>query len=107
MIKVYVASPYTLGDVAINVHRQIAIGEELIQLGYVPFLPLLAHFQHLVYPHPHQIWMKLDLEWVKCCDILLRLEGSSKGADIEEEEARRWLIPIAYSVEELLQKYPV
>ena len=35
-IKVYIASPYTLGDVAVNVKNQIDAANELLELGYLP-----------------------------------------------------------------------
>lgn len=41
MVKVYVASPYTLGDVAVNVKAQMDAADKLISLGFAPFVPLL------------------------------------------------------------------
>jgi hypothetical protein len=34
MIKVYIASPYTIGDVAVNVRHQIDAADELMSSGY-------------------------------------------------------------------------
>jgi hypothetical protein len=47
-IKVYIASPYTLGDVAVNVKRQLDCADELMNAGFAPFAPLYSHFQHMV-----------------------------------------------------------
>lgn len=105
MIKVYIASPYTLGDVAVNVKRQIDVADELILLGFAPYVPLYSHFQHMVHPRPYETWIKLDLEWVKVCDCLLRLEGESSGADKEVEFARKNGIPVFYSFRELIDQY--
>ena len=102
MIKVYIASPYTLGDVAVNVKNQIDTADKLIEFGFAPFVPLYSHFQHMAHPQPYQIWTKLDLEWVEVCDILLRLPGESSGADNEVEFAKQLGIPIAYSIEDIL-----
>ena len=60
MIKVYIASPYTLGDVALNVRKQLETSNELINLGYAPFTPLYSHFQHMYFPQDYNVWLKLD-----------------------------------------------
>lgn len=104
MIKVYIASPYTKGDVAVNVKNSMDMVNILIEKGYAPFCPLYTHFQHIMHPQDWSVWMELDLEWVAVCDCLLRLPGESKGADIEVEFAKDKCIPIFYSVEEL-EKY--
>jgi hypothetical protein len=102
MIKVYIASPYTIGDVAVNVKRQIDCANTLMNLGFAPFIPLMSHFQHMIHPRPYQDWIAIDLEWVKSCDCLLRLEGESKGADGEVAYAKQLGIPVFYSLNELL-----
>jgi len=101
MIKVYIASPYTKGDVAINVKNQIDIADVLMNRGYAPFVPLYSHFQHMAHPRPYQDWIKIDLEWVLSCDCVLRLPGESSGADGEIAHAKKYHIPVYYSIEEL------
>lgn len=105
MKKVYIASPYTLGDVAVNVRRQMECADSLIDLGFVPFVPLYTHFQHMYSPKNWDVWLEQDLEWVKVCDILLRLDGESTGADIEVKTAKEAGIPVVYSVTELVDKF--
>jgi len=105
MIKVYVASPYTLGDVAVNVKRQIDAVDELMNKGFAPFAPLYSHFQHMIHPRPYQDWIKIDLEWVRVCDCVLRLEGESSGADGEVKLAKELNIPVYYSFDELYAAY--
>lgn len=56
MIAVYIASPYTKGDVAVNVKAQIDCADELISLGFAPFAPLYSHFQHMHHPRPYEDW---------------------------------------------------
>lgn len=102
MIKVYIASPYTIGDVAVNVKLQLDTANKLMDLGFAPYVPLLTHFQHLVHPRPYGDWIKLDNEWVLVCDCVLRLGGESKGADAEVELAKKNHIPVYYSIKELL-----
>ena len=102
MKRVYIASPYSKGDQAVNVRNQIDCAEELMNLGFVPYAPLLSHFQHLVHPRPIEDWYKFDNEWVKACHYLLRLPGESKGADDEVELAIKHGIPVFASIQELL-----
>jgi len=89
-IKVYLASPYTMGDTAKNVKAQIDATNDLYLLGFNVFSPLVGtHFQHMVYPKDYNFWLSLDYEWISVCDCVLRLEGISEGADLEVEHAKR------------------
>lgn len=99
---VYVASPYTKGDVAVNVRNNIEAANRLAELGFVPFVPLLTHFWHMMFPHPYEFWCEQDMEWLERCDCILRLPGESRGADVEVERACELGLPVFYSVEELL-----
>ena len=87
MKKIYIASPYTIGDVAVNVRDQMETAVELINLGFAPFWPLHSHFLHMHSPQPYETWIEQDKEWVLVCDAVLRLPGASKGADGEVELA--------------------
>lgn len=101
MKYVYVAGPYTNGDPVINTQKAIGMGEKLLALGYVPFIPHLSHLWHLISPHDYQYWMDLDSYWLFRCDALLRLPGSSQGADLEVLAAKERGIPVYYSLDEL------
>jgi hypothetical protein len=103
MKKVYIASPYSIGDPSVNVRRQIDAAEELINAGFYPYLPLLSHFQHEVHPHDYETWVRLDDAWIPACDALLRLPGESKGADREVALALKLGIPVYYSIGELVE----
>ncbi len=105
MIRVYIASPYTLGDIAVNVKVQIDMADKLMDNEFAPFVPLYSHFQHMIHPRPYQDWIKIDLEWVKVCDCVLRLPGESSGADGEVKFAEELNIPVFYSLEELYKFY--
>lgn len=100
-LKVYVAGPYTKGDVVVNVRAAIMMGNNLRALGFTPFIPHLTHFWHLVQPHEYQYWMEYDMEWLMSCDILFRLTGESTGADMEVEMAKKLGIPVVESIPEL------
>jgi len=104
MKRIYIASPYTLGDQAKNVKAQMDAAHRLMEAGFAPFWPLHSHFLHMVYPQPWEKWMEWDLSWLKCCDAMVRLPGESKGADMEETYAKRHEIPVFYSIEDLIDE---
>lgn len=107
MIKVYIASPYTLGDVGQNVHNAMVAADSLIDLGFAPFVPLYSHFQHIRFPRPYKTWVQLDLEWLRYCDCLLRLPGKSRGADKEVCLAIERNIPVFQTISKIARHYGV
>ena len=104
-IKVYVASPYTLGDVAVNVKAQMEVANKLMDLGFAPFVPLYSHFQHMAFPRPYEDWIKIDKTWVLSCDALYRFGGESKGADGEVELAKSNNIPVFFDLGSLIKHF--
>lgn len=100
-IKVYVAGPYTTGDVAVNVRNAIEAGNELADAGFVPFVPHLVHFWHMVYPRPYEFWTDWDNQFLPHCDALLRLPGESSGSDAEVVLAESNGIPVFFDKESL------
>jgi len=100
---VYIASPYTIGDTAVNVRKQLDCASLLMDIGFIPFAPLLTHFLHLVHPRPYRTWMDYDFEWVKACDFLLRLQGQSSGSDREILVAESNDIPVIRDIKLLLE----
>jgi hypothetical protein len=77
---VYIASPYTKGDVAINVRSQMALFDELLSDEVVlPYIPLWSHFQHLLFPRPYQDWIAFDLAILPRFDALLRVDAEYSG----------------------------
>ncbi len=99
-IIVYVAGPYTLGDVAINVSNMIKICNSLWSMGFIPYCPLLTHFWHLITPHPYEDWIEYDKIWVEKCDCLFRMPGKSSGADGEVVQMLALNRPIFFTLEE-------
>lgn len=109
---VYVASPYTKGDPAINTHFQCKVFDELLSDGIVtPIVPLWTHLQHLIFPREYRDWINYDLEIASLCDCCLRLnaeyrpigyvERESSGADNEVREFKRWNKPVFTTIQEL------
>ena len=102
MIKVYIASPYSMGDPVANVNRQIDMASALRNYGFTAYIPLMSHFEHERHPRPWGDWIEHDLEWLKVCDCVLRLSGESKGADMEVEYAVKLGIPVFFNLEVLI-----
>jgi hypothetical protein len=103
MKKIFIAGPYTLGDVAQNVKKAMDMANELINRGYAPYCPHLTHFLHMNNWQPYQKWLEIDLIFLEKCDAVLRIPGESKGADGEVKRATELNIPIFYSIEDLLK----
>jgi hypothetical protein len=91
---VYIACPYTVGDVAVNVKNASRVFEYLANNGVMPFNPLLSHFQHMMHPRSYDWWLEWDLEFLPKCDAVVRIEGISKGADKETAYAEKIGIPV-------------
>jgi hypothetical protein len=111
---VYIASPYTKGDVAINTYFQCKIFDQLLTDGRVlPVAPLWSHFQHTVFPRPYQDWIQYDQDMLRLYDCCLRLDATldrlnyvqhdSSGADAEVETFKRLKKPVFFSVDDLLK----
>ena len=109
---VYIASPYTQNDPAINTHFQCQIFNQLMDDGKVwPIAPLWAHFQHTLFPRPYLDWVNYYKALLKLYDACLRLnaeyrpmnyrETQSAGADGEIEYFLSVRKPVFYSIEEL------
>lgn len=106
MKKVYVAGPYTHGDVAVNVRNAILMADRLAEAGYAPFLPHLTHFWHMVAPRPYEFWLALDNQFLPHCDALIRLPGLSGGADKEVALAKSLGIPVFFDLDALIGAVP-
>lgn len=109
---VYIASPYTKGDPAINTGFQCRIFEDLMNTGLVyPYAPLWSHFQHTYYPRPYQDWINYDLAIIERMDACLRLNATgpngyrqceSSGADGEVQLFEEQGKPVFYTVNNLI-----
>ena len=102
-LKVYIAGPYTIGNVDANVRNAIEAGVQVIEAGHHPFVPHLSHFLHQHRPQPYETWIALDNAFLPCCDALVRLPGVSKGADAEVMLAENCGLPVYYSVAEFIE----
>jgi hypothetical protein len=109
---VYVASPYTKGDPAINTHFQCRMFHQLMNDGIVlPYVPLWSHFQHTLFPRKYTDWVEYDLAILHKMDACVRLNAShpeldyfvceSSGADGEVGYCQKIGVPVFYDIEEL------
>ena len=48
---IYIAGPYTYPDPVRNTHRVIKIADDLIDNGFVPYIPHLTLLWHIVSPN--------------------------------------------------------
>lgn len=103
--RIYVAGPYTKGDVAVNVRNAYEAANRLANMGFAPFVPHATHFWHMLFPRPYQFWLDLDNEFLPCCAALLRLPGESSGADKEVELAKKLKIPVFKNIEDLANHF--
>lgn len=102
-LYVYIAGPYTKGDVAANVAQAITAANVVLNLGDHPYVPHLNHFWHLMYQHEYEEWLQLDQIWLERCEALIRLPGESSGADREVELARQRGLRVFYGLEEYVK----
>ena len=106
LLRVYIAGPYTHGDVALNVRQAVLAGLEIHRAGHVPFIPHLFHFAHYLCPQDYAVWCALDLHWLQACHCVLRLYGHSPGGDREVEAAKVLGMPIYFSLPDCLRALP-
>jgi hypothetical protein len=105
VIRVYIASPFTIGNMFDNVCRSIDVASLLMDKGFYPFMPLLGYYVDLKHPKSYEYWCEYDNVWLLQCSAVLRLPGLSKGADAEVELARQHNIPVFKSMEDLCRHY--
>ena len=98
---IYISSPYSKGDISENIRRACFAGDEILKRGHTPLVPHLSHLWHLISPKSWGIWLRIDLTLLSMCDALLRLNGESKGADLEVAEAEKLCMIIYYNLEEV------
>lgn len=102
-MRVYVAGPlYSSGHWAQNIQNAVLCAATLMKHGHAPYVPHLSHFANDMVSFPEARWLELDKEWLLQCQAMIRLPGSSKGADLEHNWAEEAKIPVFKSVEDFL-----
>jgi hypothetical protein len=109
---VYIASPYTKGDVAINTRASMAAFDAIMNDGRAwPVTPLWSHFQHILFPRKCQDWIELDRAMLPLYDACVRIaaeyspldykQHDSSGADGEVAAFESMGKPVFYSLDDL------
>ncbi len=101
---VYISGPYTKGDVAKNVNEAMWAGLIVLDHGHTPLVPHLSHFMHLLSQRPWDKWIEMDRKLVEISDELIRLDGDSKGADVEVALAVSLKIPVYQGMQKWLER---
>jgi len=104
-LLIYVSAPYSLGDVVSNVRIACEVGDKILTKGHIPVVPHLSHFWHFISPKSYGEWLRIDSAIIPRCDALLRVDGESKGADIEVDIAHRSGIAVYYSLDDIPNWY--
>lgn len=103
-LRVYVAGPYSKGDVMENIRNAILAADKIHEAGHAPFIPHLTGFWHFLSHKPYEDWLAIDLVWLKQCHCLVRIPGESSGAYKEVKAAIESGLEVFYGVESFLQK---
>lgn len=99
---VYVAGPISKGPYWVNVRNGVDTGHKLMELGFVPFVPMMDFLMVFAYPDiPYETLLEYDFQVITRCDALLRIPGESPGADREVAFANSNGIPVFVTLEDL------
>jgi hypothetical protein len=100
-LRVYVSGPYSADP---EHHTQAAIdaADQLLAAGHAPYVPHLKHPWVQATSHPYEVWLGLDIAWLQVADAVLRLPGTSPGADRETALAEQLGIPVHHNIQDLL-----
>ena len=108
MIYVYIAGPYSKGNLLKNVDNAVQAGEKLLKYGYAVYVPHLTHYWEWYHAqHPYEFWLEFDMAWLRKCDCVLRIPGESSGADEEVRLARTLNMPVFDSINKLNEFYQI
>ena len=106
-MRVYIAGPFTHGRLAQNIRNAVLCANFVRDHGHTPFCPHLFHLWDIISPRPYEDWLALCLEWLACCEAMIRLPGDSPGAVAEETSALSRGIPIyTDAIDFVLRNHP-
>lgn len=90
----YVAGPYSADPVICTRVALVTATAIYERTEFVPFVPHLSHFWHLVTPMAYDSWLDIDLTILERCHAITRLPGESPGADREVARAAQIGLPL-------------
>lgn len=99
-LRVYVAGPMSVGDQYENIQAGIRAGKSLLADGYAPMVPHLDAYMYIGVAGDSRVGLEemldVDFAWISVADAVLRLPGSSTGADREVVFARNEGVSVFY-----------
>lgn len=97
---VYISGPMTIGPWERNMRQAIDAATEVLERGHTPIVPHLWYIMALVHPDTfnHERCLRADVELVRVSQALVRLPGTSAGADHEVFTAQQAGIPVYNSI---------
>ena len=98
--RIYISGPITAGNQRRNYQQAVDAQIALMSQGYSTLNPMLT--MQLPDSFSWQVWLDCCLPWVEVSDIVLRLPGYSRGADIECRHARNHGITVCSSIPEVI-----
>jgi hypothetical protein len=110
MKRVYIAGPYSGGDIITilhNIRQGIQKASILMREGYAVFCPFLDFLIALMPGETisKEIYQVNSMEWVECCDVMYVLPGweNSEGTKREIAKAKGLGMPIIYEKPNTIQ----
>ena len=103
MLKAYIAGPYradTWEGIEKNIQAAAVVAVKYWRMGYAVICPHknTSHFDGLA---PDEIWLRGDIELLKCCDVIVMMTNwkESKGAIEEHTIAKHNGLKVIYEDE--------
>lgn len=81
--RVYISGPLTIGNVSANIAAARDAYARLATGGCAPWSAHLQHEATIGLGLTYEEFMEIDLAWLETADAVLRIEGTSAGADRE------------------------
>lgn len=108
---IYISGPISRGDLGVNVRNAVCAANNLITLGFAPYIPhLQSVFWALLDPptgaemvDSYGVWLRLDYAVILRSDAVLRIPGESKGGDAEVEFAHTHMVPVFGSIPDMVR----
>lgn len=94
MKRVYISGPITKGNRSFNFYQASEAQRILLEAGYAVLNPMLSMAHMDGHNISWETWIASDLAFIEVCDLIVRLPGESKGADLEVAHARERNIPV-------------
>lgn len=88
------SGPITKGNRSWNFYQAAEAQRMLLDAGYAVLNPMLSMAHMDGHNISWETWIASDLAFIEVCDLIVRLPGESKGADLEVAHAIERGIPV-------------